>query len=247
MVKTQREIALMREGGKILAGIMEELKARVKPGISTNFLDKEAEHRIREAGALSAFQGYDGFPKTLCVSVNEEIVHVIPSQRILREGDIITLDLGLIWEGRYVDMARTVPVGKVSKEAARLIAATQEALNLGVAQASPGNTLGDIGYSVQRYVESKGYGVVRDLCGHGIGTELHEEPKVLNYGEKGSGMTLKENMVLCIEPMVTAGDWKLKKSADGYGFQTQDGSLSCHFEDTIAITAKGPQVLTKLE
>ncbi|MDO8470361.1 MAG: type I methionyl aminopeptidase [bacterium] len=245
MIKTQREIALMREGGKMLAVIMGDLLREVKPGVSTNFLDEQAELKIRKAGAVPAFQGYEGFPKTLCASVNEEIVHVIPSKRILKEGDIVTLDLGLIWEGRYLDMARTVPVGKASKEALALIQVTQRSLDLGIEQARPGKTLGDIGSAVQKYVESKGYGVVRDLCGHGIGKQLHEEPKVLNYGEQGKGLVLKEGMVICIEPMVTEGDWHLKKASDGYGFQTKDGSLSCHFEDTIVITSKGPEVLTK--
>lgn len=247
MIKTPRELVLMREGGKMLATVMQELEKEVRPGVATNFLDEQAELKIRKAGAIPAFQGYEGFPKTLCASVNEEIVHVIPSKRILKEGDIITLDLGLIWEGRYLDMARTVPVGRISKTATDLIEATQKSLNLGIEQARPGNALGDIAYAVQRYVEGKGYGVVRELCGHGIGKELHEEPKVLNYGEKGKGLVLKEGMVLCIEPMVTVGDWKLKKASDGYGFQTKDGSLSCHFEDTIAITSKGPEVLTRLK
>ena len=247
MIKTQREIALMRKGGKILAAVVEELKQEVRPGVSTYFLDEQAELKIRKAGATPAFLRYEGFPKTLCASVNEEIVHIIPSQRILKEGDIVTLDLGLIWEGRYLDMARTIPVGKISKEAIKLIQVTQEALNLGIAEARHGNTLGDIGSVIQKYVEGHQYGVVRDLCGHGIGKDLHEDPKVLNYGEKGTGMVLKEGMVICIEPMVTAGDWHLKKAKDGYGFETKDGSLSCHFEDTVAITSKGPEVLTRVK
>ncbi len=237
----------MREGGNILAAVMEELQKEVRPGVTTNFLDEQAELNIRKAGATPAFKGYEGFPKTLCTSVNEEIVHIIPSERVLNEGDILTLDLGLVWKGLYLDMARTVPMGSISKPAMDLIEATRKSLSLGIEQARPQNTLGDIAYAVQRYVESKGYGVVRELCGHGIGKELHEEPKVLNYGEKGKGLVLKEGMVLCIEPMVTAGDWHLKKAEDGYGFQTRDGSLSCHFEDTVAITSRGPEVLTRVK
>lgn len=236
-----------------MALILQEIAKEVHAGVSTNYLDERAELKIRKAGAVPAFQGYEGFPKTMCVSVNEEIVHMIPSPRVLQDGDIITLDLGLIWEGLYLDMARTFPVGRIRSEASRIIEVTQKSLDLGIQQAQPGNTLGDIAHAVQSYVESNGYNVVRELCGHGIGKELHEDPKVLNYlpaqagGEKGTGLVLKEGMVICIEPMVTAGEWKLKKAKDGYGFVTKDGSLSCHFEDTVAITKEGHEVLTRLK
>lgn len=243
-LKTPEEISKMREGGKILARILQELMAQVKPGIATKDLDRAAEALILQSGAKLAFHGYDGFPAVLCASVNEEVVHMIPSGRILNEGDIITLDLGLIWKGFYLDAARTVPVGEIDDKKQRLIRVTKESLQLGIAQAKAGNTFGDIGYSVQQYVEKNGYGVVRELCGHGIGKELHEDPHVLNYGKKGEGGEIKQGMVFCIEPMVTAGDWHLKRAKDDYGFETKDGSLSCHFEDTVAITPSGPEVLT---
>jgi methionyl aminopeptidase len=256
-IKTPEEIAIMREGGKVLAQIMKDLQAQVKPGVTTDELDRFAETQIEKAGAKPAFKNYEGFPRTLCTSVNEEIVHAIPSpKKVLKEGDIITLDLGLIWpafakasagkQGFYLDMARTVPVGEIDLETSRLIRVTKKALRLGIKKAKPGNTFGDIGNTIQRFVESQGYNVLRDLCGHGIGKELHEPPQIPNYGKRHSGPEIKEGMVFCIEPMVAAGDWRLKKAADGYGFVTADGSLSCHFEDTIAITSRGAEVLTKL-
>ena len=244
-IKTKKEIETMRQGGRMLAEILEKLLKQVKPGVMTKDLDRAAEALILNSGAKVAFKGYEGFPAALCVSVNEEVVHVAPSERILKEGDIVTLDIGLIWLGLYLDMARTVPVGSVSPEIARLIRVTKKALHYGLKKTRPGNTVGDIGNTIQRYVESQGYNVVRELCGHGIGKELHEDPHVLNYGKRGDGETLKEGMVICIEPMITVGDWKLKRSKDGFGFETNDGSLSCHFEDTIAITSQGPLVLTK--
>ncbi|MBI1971327.1 MAG: type I methionyl aminopeptidase [Candidatus Wildermuthbacteria bacterium] len=244
-IKTPQEIRAMQEGGRMLATILEKVSQQINPGITTKELDRAAEALILHGGAKVAFRGYEGFPATICISINDEIVHVIPSERILKEGDIVTLDLGLIWQGFYLDMARTFPVGKVSFEAKLLIETTKKALRLGIKKARPGNTVGDIGNTIQRFVEGQGYGVVRELCGHGIGKELHEDPKVLNYGKRGEGETLKEGMVICIEPMITVGHWKLKKSEDGYGFATHDGSLSCHFEDTVAITSRGPLVLTR--
>jgi len=180
----------------------------------------------------------------LCTSVNEEIVHVPPSNRVLKEGDVLKLDLGIFYKGFHTDMAITVPVGKVSFEAQRLIRATKKALKLAIKKVKPGNTFGDIGNTIQRYVESQGFNVVRELCGHGIGRELHEEPKILNYGKRKSGEKIKEGMVFCIEPMVTAGDWHLKRTKDGFGYQTVDGSLTAHFEHTIAVTKNGCRVLT---
>ncbi|TSC56347.1 MAG: hypothetical protein Greene071421_199 [Parcubacteria group bacterium Greene0714_21] len=246
-IKTPKEIETMRQGGRVLAGILDKLLKQVKPGVVTKDLDRAAEALILNSGAKIAFKGYEGFPATLCVSVNEEVVHAAPSERILKEGDIVTLDIGLIWLGLYLDMARTVAVGKVSPETARLIRVTKKALHYGLKKTKPGNTVGDIGNTIQRYVESQGYQVVRELCGHGIGKELHEDPHVLNYGKRGDGSELVEGMVICIEPMITVGDWKLKRSKDGHGFETKDGSLSCHFEDTIAITSRGSEVLTKIE
>jgi len=229
----------------MLAEIMKELLECVKPGITTAELDKLAEAKIKKAGAKPAFLNYQGFPATMCTSVNEQVVHAIPSaQKILVSGDIITLDLGLIHRGYYLDMARTVPVGEISLEAARLVRVTKEALSRGIAKVKPGVTVGDIGNAIQKFVEKQGFGVVRELCGHGIGRELHEEPQVLNYGKTRTGTKLQEGMVICVEPMVTAGDWNVKRAKDGQTFLTRDGSLSAHFEDTIAVCANGAEVLT---
>jgi methionyl aminopeptidase len=244
----------MAEGGRILAKIMKELKKRVRPGIKTMELEKLAESLILKAGGKCSFKGYkskDGesirpYPFCLCTSVNEEIVHVPPSNRVLKEGDILKLDLGIFYKGFHTDMAITVPVGKVSFEAQRLIRVTKKALKLAIKKVRPGNTFGDIGNTIQRYVESQGFNVVRELCGHGIGRELHEEPKILNYGKRKTGEKIKEGMVFCIEPMVTAGDWHLKRTKDGFGYQTVDGSLTAHFEHTIAVTKNGCRVLTNI-
>ncbi len=236
----------MVEGGKILARIMKELENKVQPGIKTKELDRLAESLILKSGGKCSFKGYEGFPACLCASVNQEIVHAVPSERILKEGDIISLDLGIFYKGFHADMAITLPVGKVSPEIQRLIRVTKKALKRGIKKVRPGNTFGDIGNAIQRYVESQGFNVVRDLCGHGIGKDLHEEPKILNYGKRHTGPEIKEGMVFCIEPMVTIGHWKLKKSADGFGYETQDGSLSCHFEHTIAVTKNGSWVLTEI-
>ena len=251
-IKTPQEIEIMAEGGRILAKIMKELGKRVRPGITTMELEKLAESLILKAGGKCSFKGYkskDGesvrpYPFCLCTSVNEEIVHVPPSNRVLKEGDVLKLDLGIFYKGFHTDMAITVPVGKVSFEAQRLIRVTKKALKLAIKKVRPGNTFGDIGNTIQRYVESQGFNVVRELCGHGIGRELHEEPKILNYGKRKSGEKIKEGMVFCIEPMVTAGDWHLKRTKDGFGYQTVDGSLTAHFEHTVAIESNGARVLT---
>jgi len=237
----------MAEGGKILAKIMKELEKQVKPGIATKELDRIAETLIFKYGSRCSFKGYQNYPSCLCTSVNEEIVHAVPSDKIIKEGDIISLDLGIFYKGFHTDMALTLPVGKISPEAQRLIRVTKKALKRGIKKVRPGNTFGDIGNTIQRYVESQKFNVVRDLCGHGIGKEIHEDPKILNYGNRHSGSEIKEGMVFCIEPMVTAGDWKLKKTKDGFGFETEDGSLSAHFEHTIAVTKESCRVLTDLE
>ena len=246
-IKTQKEIEIIAEGGKILAKIMKELQNQVRPGITTKELDRVAETLILKSGGECSFKGYEGFPACLCTSINEEIVHAVPSDRVLREGDILTLDLGIFYKGFHTDMAVTLPVGRVEPESLRLIRVTKKALKRGLKKVSVGNTLGDIGNTIQRYVESQGFNVVRDLCGHGIGRNLHEEPKILNYGKRHTGEEIKEGMVFCIEPMVTMGDWKIKKTSDGYGYQTEDGSLSAHFEHTIAVTKDGVKVLTLLK
>ena len=257
-IKTAEEIKIMVEGGKILARIMKELEKKVRPGITTKELDRLAESLILKSGGKCSFKGYEGFPACLCTSINEEIVHVAPSSRILQERDIISLDLGIFYpapeqarygagKGFHTDMAITLPVGKISPEAQRLIRVTKKALKRGIKKARIGNTFGDIGNTIQRYVESQGFNVVRDLCGHGIGRELHEDPKILNYGKRRTGPEIKEGMTFCLEPMVTVGDWKLKKSKDGYGFETEDGLLSCHFEQTITITKDGAKILTVIK
>lgn len=246
-LKSPEEIAIMREGGRMLARIMKELIGEVRLGVSTDQLDRIAEEKIREAGATPAFLRYEGFPRTLCASVNEEVVHAIPStEKILKEGDIITLDLGLIHKGYYADMARTVPVGNIDANTARLVRATERALKLGTNEVRPGVTVGDIGNTIQRFVEGQGFGVVRELCGHGIGKELHEEPQIPNYGKRHMGVKLETGMVLCIEPMVTTGDWNVTRAKDGQTFVTSDGSLSAHFENTVAVTPDGSEVLTSL-
>jgi len=250
-IKTDKEIEIMAEGGRVLARIMRELEKNVKPGIRTIELENLAENLILKSGGKCAFKGYTSeysqipYPACLCTSINEEIVHCIPSERVLKEGDVLKLDLGLFWKGYYLDMAVTVPVGKVSFEAQRLIRVTKKALKLAIKKVKPGNTFGDIGNTIQRYVESQGFNVVRELCGHGIGRELHEEPKILNYGKRKTGEKIKEGMVFCIEPMVTAGDWHLKRTKDGFGYQTVDGSLTAHFEHTVAVTKYGSRILTK--
>ena len=245
-IKTLEEIQIMAEGGKILAGIMKELEKNVKPGITTEDLNRLAENLILKSGGKCSFKGYEDYPACLCTSINEEIVHSVPSARQLKDGDIISLDLGIFYQGFHTDMAITVPVGKILPETQRLIRVTKKALKRGIKKTRPGNTIGDIGNTIQRYVEGQGFNVVRELCGHGIGKEIHEDPKILNYGKRHSGLEIKEGMVLCLEPMVTVGDWKLKKSADGFGYQTQDDSLSCHFEHTMVVTKNGAKILTMI-
>lgn len=245
-IKSKEEIEKMAEGGKILAKVMKELAREVRPGIKTMELNRVAESLIFSFGAECSFKGYQGYPSCLCVSVNEEIVHAVPSERKLKEGDIVSLDLGVKWKGFHTDMAITLAVGNVSPEAEKLIRATKESLDAGIEQAVAGNRLGDIEQAIQECVQKQGFNVVRDLCGHGIGRNLHEEPQILNYGKKGRGIELKEGMVLCLEPMVTVGDWRLKRSEDGFGYITKDNKLSAHFEHTVAITKSGCQVLTEL-
>lgn len=243
-IKTKEEIKIMREAGRILAAIMKQLQKEVKPGIATNYLDKVAEDLVFRSGAKPSFKGYLNFPAALCVSINEEIVHCIPSKRELKEGDIVSLDLGLIYKNFHSDMAITVPVGKVSPKAQRLIKITRKALNYGISKIKPGMCFGDIGNAIQKYAEQRGCDVIKELCGHGIGRNLHEEPQIPNFGRKGSGPEIKEGMVFCLEPMVSIGDWQIKKAKDNYGWQTKDNSLCVHFEHTIAVIKNGSQILT---
>jgi len=244
-IKTPEEIQIIAEGGKILVAALKEIERMVKPGITTRELDKAAEAFILSKGGKPAFKGYDGFPYSLCASVNENIVHGLPSSYVLKDGDLLKLDLGVLYKGYNTDSAITVAVGNVSYEAKRLLHVTKKSLRLGIKKAKIGNTIGDIGNTIQRFVEDQGFGVVRDLCGHGIGKNLHEDPKVPNLGKRQGAEKLVEGMVICIEPMVTMGDYNLKKSDDNYGYATKDNSLAAHFEHTIAITKSGPKILTE--
>ena len=244
-IKTPKEIRIIGEGGKILAEIMKQLEKKVAPGVTTKELDRLAESLILKHKGKPSFKNYQGFPATLCTSVNQEIVHGIPSSRVLKNGDIISLDIGMFLNGFHTDMAITVPVGEIEPEIQRLIRVTKKALKRGIKKAIPGNTFGDIGNTIQRYVDSQGFNVVRDLCGHGIGKKLHEDPQILNYGKRGKGEEIKEGMTFCLEPMVVIGDWKIKKSKNGHMFETIDNSFSAHFEHTIAVFKNGAKVLTK--
>ena len=245
-IKSKKDIKIMREGGKILAQIMEELKEKVKAGICTKELDRLAESLIFKYKGKPSFKGHEGYPAALCTSINEEIVHALPSKRVLKEGDIISLDLGIFYKGFHSDMAITLLVGDVKPEVRRLLRATKKTLKRGIKKARVGNTFGDISNTMQRHAEDQGFNVVRELCGHGIGKELHEEPQILNYGKRKTGSKIKEGMCFCLEPMLTMGGYDIKKSEDGFGFETRDGSLCCHFEHTLAMTKDGCKILTAL-
>ena len=245
-IKTAEEIKIMRQGGKILAKIMEEIKLKVKPGITTNYLNKVAEDLIFSFEAKPSFKGYQGFPTALCTSINQEIVHGKPSSRVLKNGDIISLDLGIFFKGFHTDMAVTVGVEEISPEAQYLLRITKKALKRAIKNIREGNTTGAIGNAIQRYVEKQGFDIVRDLCGHGIGRNIHEEPQILNYGKRRAGVKLVENMVICPEPMVVLGKGKIKQAKNGFAFETVDGSLSAHFEHTVAVTKQGFEILTKI-
>jgi methionyl aminopeptidase len=245
--KSLNEIERIRKASKIVARTLGVLESHVQAGITTRELDQIAESEIRKAGAKPAFKGYRGFPATLCVSVNEEVVHGIPSDRKLKEGDIVGLDLGCIWEDFYGDAARTFPVGQVSEESKRLLKITEESLLIGIDQARPGNRIGDIGYAVQAHAESNGYTVVRDFVGHGIGRNLHEDPQIPNYGNRGQGPRIKAGMVLAIEPMVCQGLADVDVLSDNWTAVTRDGSLAAHFEHSVAITDNGPEILSRVD
>ncbi|MDE3017510.1 MAG: type I methionyl aminopeptidase [Nitrospirota bacterium] len=248
ILKTPEEIAVMARASKIVAETLRILKQEVRPGITTEDLDRIAEDYIRSQGGIPAFKGYRSYPKTLCASVNDQVVHGIPSARkMLKEGDIIGLDLGAVVEGFYGDAAMTVPVGAISPKVAELLRVTEEALYKGIEQARVGNRLSDISHAVQRHAEAAGFSVVTDFVGHGIGRQLHEEPQVPNYGKPGQGPRLQVGMVLAIEPMINMGHSAVRILDDQWTAVTKDGSLSAHFEHTIAIQAEGPaRILTKL-
>ncbi|AFE09320.1 methionine aminopeptidase, type I [Corallococcus coralloides DSM 2259] len=245
-LKSPDEIALMRDAGRIVCEILDELEKAVAPGVSTWELDALAEQLIAKKGARSAFKGYHGFPGVLCASVNQEVVHGIPDRkRRLVAGDLMKLDFGVVYRGFFGDSARTVPVGKVTPEAQALVDATRQSLEKAIQVMQPGNRIGDIGHAVQSHVEARGFSVVRDFTGHGIGRKLHEPPQVPNYGQAGSGMKLRPGMVLAVEPMVNQGTPDVEVLEDEWTAVTVDGKLSAHFEHTILISERGPEVLTR--
>ena len=242
--KTADEIAVMRKSNQIVARVLTELKALVRPGVRTRELDAYAEARARELGAVPAFKGYRGYPASLCTSVNEEIIHGIPSERPLKEGDIIGLDFGVLFEGFYGDAAVTIPVGSVGPTAQRLIDVAEAAFYKGIEQMKKGNRISDISHAVQEYVEGAGFSVIRSFVGHGIGHSPHEEPQVPNFGPPGRGPKIKEGLTLAIEPMIAAGDWQEEIQEDGWTAVTRDRSLSAHYEHTVALTRRGVEILS---
>jgi methionyl aminopeptidase len=244
--KSAEEIAKMRRAGRVVAGTIDRVVAAVRPGIVTADLDAVAEAYIGEQGAIPSFKGYKGFPASICVSINEEVVHGIPSpKRVLAEGDVVALDFGAIWEGFHADSALTMFVGDPpSAEAEKLVRVTEEALEAGISQIGPGARLSDIGAAVQQVAEGAGFSVVREYVGHGIGRSLHEDPQIPNYGEPGRGPLIKPGLVVAVEPMVNIGGWETRVLADDWTVVTEDGSISAHFEHTIAVTEDGREVLT---
>lgn len=253
-IKTKEEITILREGGRRLAKLLLELAKMTKPGVSSADLDKFAHEFIKEGGDKPSFFGYQGkhdkepYPASICVSVNDEVVHGEPTRtpRIFKEGDIVSIDAGVIHGGLFTDSAVTVPVGKIDKKAAELIKVTKNALQKGIEAARAGATTGDIGFAIEQYVKPFGYGIIRELSGHGVGYAVHEDPFVPNYGKKGEGVQLEAGMVIAIEPMLNEGGEKIYLATDGHTYKTKDGSRSAHFEHTVAITEKGAEILTKM-
>jgi len=244
IIKSDMEIEYMRNAGRVVAETLAMLEKVIKPGITTAEIDKLAEEFIVSRGAKPSFKGYGGFPASICASVNDIVIHGFPSDRVLKDGDIISVDCGAILNGYHGDAARTFPVGNISDKAQKLIDVTKESFFKGIEKATVGNRLTDISAAVQKHVESFGYSVVRDFVGHGIGRSLHEDPQVPNYGAAGKGPKLVQGMVLAIEPMVNIGSYKVKIKPDGWTVVTSDGSLSAHYENTVAITTNGPEILT---
>lgn len=245
-LKTPQQLRIMRQAGKIVAEVLALLGEHIVPGATTAALDALAEAEIKKRGAVPSFKGYHGYPCTICASVNEQIVHGIPGEYRLQEGDILSIDVGAIYKGWHGDSAVTYAVGRPSAEAERVMDVTQEALRRGIAAAVPDNHLGDIGFAIQSWVEAQGFAVVRDFVGHGIGRVMHEAPQVPNFGEAGAGIKLRPGMAIAIEPMVSVGDWRVKVLDDGWTAVTADGSLSAHYEHSIAITSNGPEILTRV-
>ncbi|HNU84364.1 MAG: type I methionyl aminopeptidase [Pseudomonadota bacterium] len=246
ILKSRREIEKMKKSNALVAAILEELRKKIKPGVKTIELDRLSEEMALKKGARPAFKGYRGYPYSLCTSVNSEVVHGMPSERELKEGDIISLDFGILHGGYYGDAAVTVPVGQITPAAKRLLAVTEEALYRGIAEARAGNRIGDISAAIQGHAEAAGFSVVRDLVGHGIGRSLHEDPQVPNYGTSGRGIELKTGMVFAIEPMVNEGTYRVDVLRDGWTVVTADGKLSAHFEHSVAITENGPVILSRI-
>ena len=247
ILKSNDEIALMKKAGKIVGETLLLLEEKVKPGVTTAELDIMAEEFITKHGAKPSFKGLYGFPSSLCISVNEQVIHGFPGSYVLKEGDIVSVDCGACINGFHGDAARTFPVGNISKEAQRLIDITRDSFFKGIEYAKVGNRLSDISYEIQSYVEAAGFSVVRDFVGHGIGRNVHEDPNVPNFGKSGRGPKLQEGMVLAIEPMVNAGTYKVKTLKDGWTVVTADNSLSAHYENTVAILSDGPEILTLIK
>ena len=245
-IKNKDEIKLMRQSNQIVAKLLEKRRQMVAPGITTAQLDAAAEEFIKKHGAIPTFKGYAGYPACICTSVNDQVVHGIPGPKVLKNGDIISIDAGVKLNGFCGDATITVGVGIISKQARKLINITAKALEIGISQAIPGNRIGNIGHAVQKYVEGQGCSVVRDFVGHGVGREMHEEPQVPHFGRAGTGPMLREGMVIAIEPMINAGGYALRILDDGWTAVTMDGSLSAQFEHSVAISANGPDVLSKL-
>jgi methionyl aminopeptidase len=244
IIKSDDEVAIIREAGRIVAQVLEILKGGIRPGLATKELDAVVRREFAARGVTPTFLGYHGYPATVCVSVNDQVVHGIPGERVLQEGDIVSMDLGATHRGFVGDAAITVGVGRISPEAERLVRVTEEALWKGIAAARAGAPLGAISFAIQRHAESAGFSVVREYVGHGVGREMHEEPQVPNYGPPDRGPILRKGMVLALEPMVNVGDWRTRRDSDNWTVSTLDGSLSAHFEHTIAITDGEAQVLT---
>lgn len=245
--KTSEEIEILRENAILVSKTLAEVGKHVAPGVTTKQLDKIAETFIRDNGAVPGFLGYGGFPATLCISVNDVVVHGIPDGYVLQEGDIVSVDCGTVYKGFYGDSAYTFPVGEVDAETALLLKTTEESLRLGAEKAVEGNRTGDIGHAIQSYCEAKGFSVVRELVGHGLGKDMHEDPMVPNYGKPGSGKKLREGMVICIEPMINAGAKEVYEKRDGWGVATADGKKSAHFEFAVAVRKGKPDILTTFD
>jgi methionyl aminopeptidase len=246
IIKSAREIEIMRQAGRIVATVLAELKSQVKPGMKTRILDEIAQRETGKLGAVPSFKGYHGYPASVCVSINDEIVHGIPGDRVMNEGDIVSIDFGVIYNDFQGDAAVTVGVGSITPEAEKLLEATEGSLIAGIQAARAGVRLGDVSSAIQNYAETRGYSVVREYTGHGIGRNMHEDPQIPNFGIPGQGSLLRKGMTFALEPMINIGEWRTRLEDDNWTVKTSDGSLSAHFEHTIAITEEGSEILTAL-